>query len=96
MDARHIAFGLKATAIAMQAMQGRCGDAQRLDLAMTALDHVRDDAEAAAAVQVFAHTSRIDAVEAGLTLRDFIRGWRREPEPAEGEHDWQRRVDCNG
>lgn len=91
MRKEHIAFGVKALAIGLGAKGNRCNDRQKIELAEAVME-IADDRDAVAAVHAFLRYSRIDLVEAGNVLVDFLQSWRRDQDLFE----WQRGVDING
>ncbi len=97
MERRHIQFGLAATCVAMDAMQGRCTDALRLQLVLAALEFAADDSQAVEAVKAFVADSKADAGAAGEQLRFFVTWWRRDPDaPVSIRDAWMRRADIHG
>ena len=91
----HIAFGLRALAVALKARQGGLREVDRTDLALAALRHVPEDIDVLDAVAWFVALSRRDARGAGRNLQAFIeaRAAARAPPAPTPVHNWQTRAD---
>lgn len=102
-----VAFGLQAATCALKAKCGQLGARDREALALNALEHMRRDEAACAAVVDFLSAAQIDAPAAGEMLQAFLDGWLPESQPRRGEEvlagyhaereqgfSWMERKDC--